>query len=96
MADLLSDIEKPDASYLLRALAHHGIEKTSLRADNAKQVLLESGVAAQAVLVADHCLRVAREKAELLNFVYMLEQIERLERKVASAHALLHAEGQAV
>jgi len=96
MADLLSDAEKPDASYLLRALAHHGIEKTSLRADNAKQVLLESGVAAQAVLVAERCLRVAREKAELLNFVYMLGQIECLERKIASAYALLHAEGQEV
>jgi hypothetical protein len=62
MADLLSDAEKPDASYLLRALAHHGIEKTSLTADNAKRILVESGVAAQALHVAERCLGVAREK----------------------------------
>lgn len=89
MTDLLSDAQKPDASYLLRALAHHGVEKTSLTADNAKRILLESGVAAQALLVAERCLGVAREKAELLNFVYMLGQIERLEQKVNVGHALL-------
>jgi hypothetical protein len=92
MSDVFSDLEKPDCSYLLRALEHQGIEKTSLTADNAKQILLDTGVAAQFVNVAERCLRVAREKAERLRFVYMLEQIERLERKVEAGRALLHSE----
>jgi len=93
MSDVLKDVDKPDGSYLLRALAHQGVEPASLTADTIKQILVDTGVAAQAVSVAERCLQAAREQAERLKFVYMLEQIERLERKAEAAHTLLHAVG---
>jgi hypothetical protein len=89
MSDLLRDAAKPDKSYLLRALEHHGIEGASLTADNARKILIETGIAAQVITVSDRCLRVAREKAEVLNFTLMLQQIQRLERKVEAGRTLL-------
>jgi hypothetical protein len=89
ISDLLSDLDKPDKSYILRALTHQGVDLSSLTEDNTKDILLKTGVAIQVLDIADKCLQAARQNAERLKFVYMLQQIQRLERKVEAGRTLL-------